>query len=136
MIGGLLGWGANQLDTVILVLDRSASMETTADNASNSRRALALDRVRDAMKSLDATKLVLIDSATATPQDIPSPETLAEITNTRATDTAADIPSLLQRAAEFILETQPGKTEIWIASDMQHRTGTRRANAGPQRWPR
>ena len=86
MIGGLLGWGANQLDTVILVLDRSASMETTADNASNSRRALALDRVRDAMKSLDATKLVLIDSATATPQDIPSPETLAEITNTRATD--------------------------------------------------
>ena len=120
MIGGLLGWGANQLDTVILVLDRSASMETTADNASTSRRAMALDRVRDAMKSLDATKLVLIDSATATPQDIPSPETLAEITNTRATDTAADIPSLLQRAAEFILETQPGKTEIWIASDMQY----------------
>jgi len=120
MIGGLLGWGANQLDTVILVLDRSASMEITADNASASRRALALDRVRDAMKSLDATKLVLIDSATATPQDIPSPQTLAEITNTRATDSAADIPSLLQRAAEFILETKPGKTEIWIASDMQY----------------
>lgn len=120
MIGGLLGWGASKMDTVILILDRSASMETTAENAASPRRELAIDRVRDAMKSLDATRLVLIDSATATPQDIPSPEILAEITNTRATDAAANIPSLLQRAAEFILETQPGKTEIWIASDMQY----------------
>ena len=120
MIGGLLGWGSSQMDTVILILDRSASMETTADNTTASRRELAIDRVRDAMKSLNATRLVLIDSASATPQDIPSPESLAEITNTRATDTAASIPSLLQRAAEFILETQPGKTEIWIASDMQY----------------
>ena len=120
MVGGLLGWGASQMDTVILILDRSASMETTAENATASRRALAIDRVRDAMKSLDATRLILLDSATATPQDIPSPDILSEITNTRATDSAADIPSLLQRAAEFILETQPGKTEIWIASDMQY----------------
>ncbi len=120
MIGGLLGWGASQLDTVILILDRSPSMETTADNTVASRRELALDRVRDAMKSLDATRLVLIDSATGTPQDIPSPESLTEITNTRATDAAANIPTLLQRAAEFILETQPGKTEVWIASDMQY----------------
>lgn len=120
MVGGLLGWGSSQMDTVILILDRSASMETTAENSTASRRALAIDRVRDAMKSLDATRLVLLDSATATPQDIPSPEILAEITNTRATDSAADIPALLQRAAEFILETQPGKTEIWIASDMQY----------------
>lgn len=120
MIGGLLGWGSSQMDTVILILDRSASMETTADNTSASRRELAIDRVRDAMKSLDATRLVLIDSATATPQDIPSPESLTEIINTRATDSAANIPTLLQRAAEFILETQPGKTEIWIASDLQY----------------
>jgi hypothetical protein len=120
MIGGLLGWGSSQMDTVILVLDRSASMETTADNTTASRRELAIDRVRDAMKSLDATRLVLIDSATATPQDIPSPESLMEITNTRATDSTASIPALLQRAAEFIVETQPGKTEVWIASDMQY----------------
>lgn len=120
MIGGLLGWGASQLDTVILILDRSPSMETTAENAVASRRELAIDRVRDAMKTLSTTRLVLIDSATGTPQDIPSPETLAEITNTKATDAAANIPSLLQRAAEFILETQPGKTEVWIASDMQY----------------
>ena len=120
MIGGLLGWGASQLDTVILILDRSPSMETTAENAIASKRELAIDRVRDAMKNLDATRLVLIDSATGSPQDIPSPESLNEISSTSATDAAANIPSLLQRAAEFILETQPGKTEVWIASDMQY----------------
>lgn len=119
MIGGLLGWGAKDFDTIILILDRSASMETTADGASASRRQLALDRVRDAVSKLDATRLVLIDSATATPMDIPSPEVLSEITNTRSTHTSADIPNLLQRAADFIIETQPGRTEIWIASDMQ-----------------
>lgn len=120
MIGGLLGWGGKQFDTIILILDRSASMETTPDGASSSRRLLALDRVRDAAAKLDSTRLVLIDSATSIPMDIPSPEVLSEITNTRATDTTADIPTLLKRAAEFILETQPGRTEIWIASDMQH----------------
>ena len=119
MIGGLLGWGGKSFDTVILILDRSASMETTADGASASRRQLVVDRVRDAMSKLDGTRLVLIDSATATPMDVPSPDVLTEITNTRATDTTANISSLVQRAAEFILETQPGRTEIWIASDMQ-----------------
>jgi len=28
LIGGLLGWGGSKLDTVVLVLDRSLSMET------------------------------------------------------------------------------------------------------------
>jgi hypothetical protein len=119
MVGGWLGWGTGRIDTVILLLDRSPSMELVVDGATASKRELALDRVRDAMKALDATKLVMIDSASMQAQEVPSPEGLMELTSTRATDAAASLPLMMQRAAEYLLETQSGKAEIWIASDLQ-----------------
>jgi len=119
MVGGWLGWGAGRVDTVVLLLDRSPSMELVVDGATASKRELALDRVRAAMKTMDATRLVMIDSASMRAQDVPSPERLTELTSVRATDAIADVPMMVQRAAEYLLESQAGKAEIWIVSDMQ-----------------
>ena len=119
MVGGWLGWGAGRIDTVVLLLDRSPSMELTVEGATASKRALALERVRDAMKSMDATKLVLIDSASMSAQEVPSPDQLIELTSTRATDAAASLPLMVQRAAEYLLASQAGKAEVWILSDLQ-----------------
>jgi hypothetical protein len=82
------------------------------------RRQLVIEKVREAMKSLGNTRLYLIDSATSRPQEIPSPEALTELASTSATDTAADFPALLARTAEF-LEEVSGRSEIWLASDLQ-----------------
>jgi hypothetical protein len=118
LVSGLLGWGGGSIDLVILVLDRSASMEAKPGDGLNPRRQIILEKVRDAMKNLGSARLVLIDSASGQAQDVPTPDVLAELSSTAATDTSADFPTLLARAAELLAET-PGRAEIWLASDLQ-----------------
>ena len=118
LLGGMFGWGGGKPDLVVLVMDRSASMEATPKSGTVPRRELALERVRSSLAKLDGTRLVLIDSASGQPQDVPSPDVLNRISTTAATDTAADFPSLMSRTAEFLTET-PGRSEVWIISDLQ-----------------
>lgn len=118
IVSGLMGWGGGSIDTVVLLLDRSASMEIKPGDGLDSRREIVIKKVRDAMKDLGAARLVLIDSASNKPQEIPSPDTLADLSSTAGTDTAADFPTMLTRAAEFLTDTA-GRAEIWLASDLQ-----------------
>jgi len=114
VVSGLGG----KVDTVVLVLDRSASMEAKPADGVESRRATVLAKVRDTMRALDIPRLVLVDSAGGAPQDVPSPDVLSELSATAATDTAADLPALVSKAAEFCADAK-GRTEIWIATDLQ-----------------
>ena len=118
IVSGLLGWGAGTIDTVVLVLDRSASMELRSGDGQPAKREIVLQKVRDAMANLGNPRLVLIDSATGKPQEIPSPDVLTEISATTATDSAADIPALMTSAAG-VLAGSTGHSEIWLASDLQ-----------------
>ncbi|MFD2257645.1 BatA and WFA domain-containing protein [Luteolibacter algae] len=118
VVSGLLGWGAGSIDTVILVLDRSASMELRANDGQAAKRDLVLQKVRDAMEDLGNPRLILIDSATGKAQEIPSPDVLAEISATAPTDSSADFPALMSAAVEY-LSTSSGRAEIWLASDLQ-----------------
>lgn len=116
---GFLSWGGAKLDTVILILDRSASMESQAGNSETSKREMIIQQVQQSMSDLGEAKLILIDSATGQPLSIASPEALSNISQTRATDTSSAIPSLLETAIHYVLEHDTGRTEIWLASDMQ-----------------
>jgi hypothetical protein len=118
VISGLIGWGGGSIDTVVLVLDRSASMEIKPGDGLASRREIAIRKVRDAMADLGSARLVLIDSGSGQPQEIPSPDILDTLSATAATDGAADFPALLARAAEFLTDTT-GRSEIWLVSDLQ-----------------
>jgi hypothetical protein len=115
---GLLGWGGGSIDTVVLLLDRSASMEIKPGDGLDSRRQIILQKVREAMADLGNPRLVLIDSASNNPQEIPSPEILADLSSTAGTDSAADFPALLNRAAEFLTDSTE-RAEVWLASDLQ-----------------
>ncbi len=44
---------------------------------------------------------------------------LPELSATDASDAAADIPAMLDAAVEYITANQCGRTEIWLASDLQ-----------------
>ncbi len=118
IVSGLIGWGGGSIDTVVLLLDRSASMESTPKDGMRPRRQIVIEKVREAMASLGGARLILIDSASGIPQEVPSPETLGDLAATSATDTAADFPALLSRAVEYLSETS-GRSEIWLASDIQ-----------------
>jgi hypothetical protein len=129
IVSGLIGWGGGSIDTVVLLLDRSASMEIKPGDGLGSRREIVLEKVRDAMGSLGGARLVLIDSASGKPQEVPSPDTLGELSASAATDSAADFPTLLNRAAEFLADS-PGRSEIWLASDLQQSNW----NPDDERW--
>ncbi len=129
VVSGLLGWGAGTIDTVILILDRSASMEIRSGDGEDTKREVVLKKVRDAMADMGNPRLIVIDSASGKPLEIDSPDVLTEIAATAATDSAANFPTLMTTAAE-VLASSTENTEIWIASDMQ------RSNWRPddERW--
>jgi len=119
LMSGFLGGGGGSVNTVVLILDRSASMELRAGDGKPSHRQSVLNKVAETIETMGSPRLVLIDSATGEVQDVPSPDALTKLSTTFATDTQADIPTLLTKAIEYLSQTQPGKSEIWLASDLQ-----------------
>ena len=118
VVSEIIGWGSGSIGTVVLVLDRSASMEIkTASN--QSRRESALEKISATIKNLGNPRLMLVDSASGELQEIASPELLPSLSSTAPTDTTADIPALLGRAIAFLSDVT-GSSEIWIASDLQN----------------
>ena len=118
LLGGFLGFGAS-VDTVVLILDRSASMERTEEDGQPTKRELILKQVAEAMEELETARLVLLDSASGEISEIPSPDILPELSTTGPTDTSADLPSLLATTFDYLRQAQPGRTEIWLATDLQ-----------------
>ncbi|MEO5803951.1 MAG: BatA domain-containing protein, partial [Verrucomicrobiota bacterium] len=120
LAGGWMGWMLSPApDVVLILLDRSASMETKI-SGNTTKREQALKLISQAAKEFDgASHLVLIDSATRLPQEIINASTVPELSFTAPTDTAADLPAMLQSAFNYLLENRSGSAEIWIASDLQ-----------------
>jgi hypothetical protein len=129
VVSGLLGWNAGRVDTVVLILDRSASMEVKPGDGYESRRTAVLQKVADTFRDLGGARLILLDSATGQPQEVPSPDVLPELAAAGASDTAADLPALVSRAAEFLTDAT-GTSEVWIATDLQASNW----KPGDERW--
>ncbi|HZM02224.1 MAG TPA: BatA domain-containing protein [Candidatus Saccharimonadales bacterium] len=119
LAGGWLGWALSPPpDAILIVLDRSASMETQAGPASKRQQALAL-LAQAARPFEERSRLVLIDSATRQAQEIGHASALEHWPAAQPTDTAADLPALLRAAYDWLIENRAGAAEIWIASDGQ-----------------
>ena len=119
LIGNFLGWGSGSTETVILILDRSPSMEIRSGDGTPSQREAVLTRIEETISQMGSPRLILLDSASGELQDIASPEVLPDLSSTQATDTQADIPGLIIKALDYLQETKPGKSEVWLASDLQ-----------------
>ncbi len=119
LIGGLLGWGGAKLDTVVLVLDRSLSMETETGSEGLSKREQAIEQVMQTLGEMGNPNLILVDSATGTISEVNPISTLNTLSITAATDTKSNIPDLIEKASNYIQSATTGQTEVWIASDLQ-----------------
>ncbi len=119
LVGGLLGWSGGAPDTVVVILDRSASMELRGGDARPSLRESTLERVAQAAKEAKAGRLVLLDSASGTVQEVPDLDALPLLSSTAPTSTRADIPKPLSTAIDYLNNTKGGRSEIWLASDLQ-----------------
>ena len=121
LVGGWMGWAfGGAPDVIMLLVDRSASMESRISGTNKSRREYAIEMIVDAAEKFEnKSHIVLIDSATRKPQDIANASSILELPDTQPSDTAADIPAMLQSALAWLIDNQAGIAEIWIASDLQ-----------------
>ena len=132
LAGGLLGLTGGAPATVIVLLDRSASMEQQLLATGVSKRAAALQNLTAAINEAygDRSKITLIDSATLQPVVLESVDALPDLPQAGPSDTAADIPSLMQAALDYITTNQTGRTDVWIVSDLRRSDW----NEGGGRW--
>jgi hypothetical protein len=121
LAGGWLGLTGGAPDTVLILLDRSASMEQQNAATGISKRAAGLRKLARAIDDAvgNRSRLVLIDSALGQPLALGKAGALTDLPQTGATDTAADIPALLQQALDYITVNKTGRTDVWLLSDLQ-----------------
>ena len=114
-----LGSRGGRVDNVIIVFDRSASMEIRPEGEKNTLRRAALEQLKDAMKQMSSTRFFLLESVGGTLIEVSYPDALPGLSEVAASDTSADIPSLVEKSAQILGDNLTGKAELWIVSDMQ-----------------
>ena len=132
LAGGWLGLTGGSPDAVLVLLDRSASMEQQNLATGESKRSSAVKKIAQGIEDMfgSRTKVVLIDSATNEPTLIENAKALTDLPAAQATDTTADLPAMMQSALDFITVNQLGRTDVWIASDLRQADW----NATSGRW--
>ncbi len=106
--------------TVVVVLDRSASMNAPAAGGGETCLQRVLRQAGQSAAALGGdTRLVLVDSVTLKPTQVPSAGMLAELPVAQASDTGANLPAAVGVALDYLADNQAGQAEIWIASDLQ-----------------
>jgi hypothetical protein len=119
LAGGWLGWALSPApDAILILLDRSASMEMRSGETTKRQQALRL--LSQAARPFEGTShLILIDSASRNPQELAHASSLNELSLTGPTDTAADIPAMLRTATDWLMDNRTGTAELWLATDGQ-----------------
>jgi hypothetical protein len=119
-VGGWLGWALHgPPETVLVLLDLSASMGDTAGPGQPPLLEVGLRQMAHAAATTGASRWVVLESRTRQPQELPSPERLAHLPGTRVGDTGGDLLALLEAAADYLHRQPTGRTELWLATDLQ-----------------
>lgn len=119
--GNWLGWMWHPApDAIVLMLDRSASMQELSADGTTSLREEALQIFLRNAKTFDGrARFVLLDSASQRAEELASINSLSSLSSVRATDTAADWPAMFASLLKWSLDAKPGSLEVWVATDLQ-----------------
>ena len=131
LASGWLGLTAGgRADTTIILLDRSPSMRQQGPGTVSSKIDTGRNQLARTLNMLGSDRWVLIESTANTPRELHSPDELLSLPDTEPTSASADVPAMLQAARDYIQANKPGRTEIWICSDIRQNDW----NAESGRW--
>ena len=116
------GWlgvaGGGQIDTTIILLDRSPSM-TQVGPGGLSKLDAGLAKLVDSLETLGDSRYLLIDSVNQEPVEFENPSDLLEMPEVFPVSASADLPSLLEATDRYIRENRPSRAEVWMLSDVR-----------------
>lgn len=118
-LGDTFSFGSRVPDQVIVLVDRSLSMEHRNATSLLSHRDILLGRIRETMKALPETKFYILESAGAKLWEVKGNDLLSEVSDLSASETVAEIPQMLAKSLQYMEDNFSGVSEIWIASDLQ-----------------
>ena len=120
LAGGWLGLAAgSRADTTIVLLDRSPSMQQAGAGGGGSKLETGRRQLVRTLETLGSAHWVLIESATNRPRELESPDALLTSPSAEPTSASSDLPAMLLAARDYIRANKPGRTEIWICSDLR-----------------
>lgn len=120
LAGRWFGLLAGRPDTVVVVLDRSASMSQQDLQTGATKRSVAVDQIATSLERAGAPRnLVLIESTGQAPRALGGPQALRELPEAGATDGSANVATMLQSALDYITANNAGRTDVWVCSDLQ-----------------
>ena len=120
LAGGWLGLtGGGKADTTLVLLDRSPSMQQGGAGGGGSKLESGRRQLVQTLKTLGSSRWVLIESGTNTPRELDSADALLTSSAAAASSAASDLPAMLGTARDYIKANKPGRTEIWICSDVR-----------------
>ena len=124
--GGWLGSiGLAKPDVTMVLLDRSASMETQDLQTGESKRSTGLKRLAKLLEQGDyGTHLILIDSATGQLHEVDSPKALLSLPMTESSSTSANIPGMYESALTYLKVNNSGRADVWLCSDLHENDWT------------
>lgn len=128
---GRLGMAAGSgVDTTIVLLDRSPSMRQQRRDASGSKLETGRQQLVRLLNTLSSSRWVLIESTGNEPRELESPDALLSLPDAEPTSASSDVPAMLEAARNYIEANRPGRTEIWVCSDIRQNDW----NADDGRW--
>ena len=105
-------------ETVIVVLDRSASMNQQNLLTGETKLNSGVEKISSMIAAFDSSQqIVLIESTENQAIEIESPSALLDYPKTSPTNSTADVPAMVQTAYQYVSDNQTGRTDIWICSD-------------------
>jgi hypothetical protein len=117
------GWlgltGGGRADTTLVIIDRSPSMQQLGAAAAASKIETGVAQLVHALRTFGSSRWVLIDTHTAEPREIESPDSILDSPSAQAASASTDLPAMLQAAHDYIKNNRSGQTEIWICSDLR-----------------
>lgn len=109
-------------EIIVLILDRSASMESRSETNSKSKRELAINLFKQFVKPWPDSKIVFVESVFEEPFIISDFNTLESHDFndfTSQTDTMARMPKTLLKTLNWMEKAEVGPSKILLVSDMQ-----------------
>jgi len=132
-LDGLPGWMfSNKPDVVVIILDRSPSMDGRVDGESRLEKSREL--ILKGMEGFaEGTRIALMDGSSTHVQEVGSVEALKNMMSGGVNDTSADLATQLETVQKWFKTETPGNGEIWVASDLQ---ASNWDPASKERWKR